>query len=350
MITKPLPVLNCSDAVLIGRSKGFLDMMNQVGRVAETDLPVLLTGESGTGKELVASALHKQSGRSNHPFVAVNCGAIPSELIESELFGHVKGSFTGADRDRQGLWEEAAGGTIFLDEITETSLAFQVKLLRTIQQGEIRSIGSNRTRSLDVRVIAASNRDIEREVEAGRFRQDLFYRLNAVQINLPPLRARHEDILLLAESFAIKAYSGKRPLGFSPEVVDVLTRYPWPGNIRELRHAIIRAVAMCGDVITAQDLPDRIRDYGQRQAEEIASAERSDVPRSINKWRTLAAAQANYVSEVLRHTNWNKQAASRILEVDRKTLARMIDRHKLRRQSAEALVPPPAIPRGLLAA
>jgi len=350
MITKQLSVLNRSDAVLIGRSKGFLDMMDQVGRVAETDLPVLLTGESGTGKELVASALHKQSGRLNQPFVPVNCGAIPSELIESELFGHVKGSFTGADRDRQGLWEEAAGGTIFLDEITETSLAFQVKLLRTIQQGEIRSIGSNQTRSLDVRVIAASNRDIEREVEAGRFRQDLFYRLNAVQINLPPLRARHQDILLLAKSFARKVYSGERVMAFSPEVIAVLTRYPWPGNIRELRHTIIRAVAMCDGLITVQDLPERIRDYGQRQAEEIASAERSYAPRGINKWRTLAATQAKYVSEVLAHTNWNKQAASRILQVDCKTLTRMINRHKLKPQSAETLIPPSAIPRGLFAA
>src|SRR6185295_7408298 len=171
-----------SDIDLVGRSNVFISVMKQVGRVAATALPVLLTGESGTGKEVVASALHQRSQRSQKSFVAVNCGAIPSELIESELFGHVRGSFTGADRDRRGLWEEADGGTVFLDEITETSPAFQVKLLRALQEGEIRRVGSNHTQKVDVRVIAASNRDVEREVKGGRFRQDLFYRLNAVSI------------------------------------------------------------------------------------------------------------------------------------------------------------------------
>src|SRR6267378_89146 len=196
-----------SDIDLIGRSHAFIEVMKQVGRVAATNLPVLLSGESGTGKELVASALHRRSSRADGPFVAVNCAAIPGELIESELFGHVKGSFTGADRDRLGLWEEANGGTVFLDEITETTPVFQVKLLRALQEGEIRRVGSNQTVRVDVRAIAASNRHVEQEVEGGRFRKDLFYRLNAVSIVLPPLRDRREDILPLAKGFAERVYS-----------------------------------------------------------------------------------------------------------------------------------------------
>ena len=179
-----------SDIELVGRSQAFIEVMKQVGRVSNTNLPVFLTGESGTGKELVASAIHRRSGRMEKPFVAVNCGAIPAELIEAELFGHVKGSFTGADRDRRGLWEEADGGTVFLDEITETTPSFQVKLLRALQMGEIRRVGANQTLKVNVRVIAASNRNVEQEVASGRFRNDLFYRLNAVSIVLPPLRER----------------------------------------------------------------------------------------------------------------------------------------------------------------
>src|SRR5204863_6924898 len=182
-------------------SHAFIEVMKQVGRVAPTNLPVLLTGESGTGKELVASTIHQRSGRGDRTFVAVNCGAIPAELIEAELFGHVKGAFTGADRDRRGLWEEADDGTVFLDEISETNSSFQVKLLRALQMGEIRRVGSNQTQKVNVRVIAASNRNVEQEVAEGRFRHDLFYRLNAVSIVLPPLRERREDIPPLAQSF-----------------------------------------------------------------------------------------------------------------------------------------------------
>ncbi|HVQ38604.1 MAG TPA: sigma-54 dependent transcriptional regulator [Pyrinomonadaceae bacterium] len=244
-----------SDIDLVGRSGVFINVMKQVGRVAATSLPVLLTGESGTGKEVVASALHQHSQRSEGSFVAVNCGAIPSELIESELFGHVRGSFTGADRDRRGLWEEADGGTVFLDEITETAPAFQVKLLRALQEGEIRRVGSNQTQKLDVRVIAASNRDVEGEVKAGRFRQDLFYRLNAVSIVLPPLRERREDILPLTRYFSERVYSLNSSVSFSPEALVLLEAYAWPGNIRELENAVVRAAAMCDGTIRAQDLP-----------------------------------------------------------------------------------------------
>src|SRR5918912_1101234 len=200
-----------SDLELVGRSAAFVEVMKLVGRVAPKNMPVLVTGESGTGKEVVARAVHQRSPRAAETFVAVNCGAIPSELIESELFGHTKGAFTGAHVDRRGLWEEADGGTIFLDEITETTPAFQVKLLRALQEGEIRRVGSNQTVHVDVRVIAATNRDVERETQEGRFRQDLLYRLNAVTIHLPPLRERREDIQPLARRFAERVHRSDDP-------------------------------------------------------------------------------------------------------------------------------------------
>jgi len=315
-----------SDIDLIGRSHAFIEVMKQVGRVAATNLPVLLTGESGTGKELVAAALHQRSGRADKAFVAVNCGAIPAELIESELFGHTKGSFTGADRDRCGLWEEADGGTVFLDEVTETTLSFQVKLLRVLQEREIRRVGSNQTRRVDVRVLAASNRDVEAEVRAGRFRNDLFYRLNAVSIALPPLRDRREDIPPLAQVFADRVYSLNPTVRFSPEAVTLLERYPWPGNIRELENAVVRAAAMCDGIIRVQDLPERIRGYraepGPTNLEEIADA-------SEQEWPQLSEIEGRYVARVLQYTHGNKQAASRVLGVDRKTLDRMIKRHHI---------------------
>jgi len=315
-----------SDIDLIGRSHAFIEVMKQVGRVAATNLPVLLTGESGTGKELVAAALHQRSGRADKTFVAVNCGAIPAELIESELFGHMKGSFTGADRDRRGLWEEADGGTVFLDEITETALSFQVKLLRVLQERELRRVGSNQTRRVDVRVIAASNRDVEAEVRAGRFRNDLFYRLNAVSIALPPLRERREDIPPLAQAFADRVYSLNPAVRFSPEAVTLLERYPWPGNIRELENAVVRAAAMCDGIIRVQDLPERIREYRSEprptDVEAVAEASEPD-------WPQLSEIEGRYVARVLQYTGGNKQAASRVLGVDRKTLDRMIKRHHI---------------------
>lgn len=314
-----------SDIELVGRSEVFIEVMKQVGRVAGTNLPVLLTGESGTGKEVVASALHRRSRRAGEPFVPVNCGAIPSELIESELFGHVKGSFTGADRDRLGLWEGADGGTVFLDEITETTPAFQVKLLRALQEGEIRRVGSNQTTRVDVRVIAASNRDVEAEVDAGRFRKDLFYRLNAVSIVLPPLRNRLEDILPLARTFAARVHSLNPVVRFSADALALLEQYSWPGNIRELENAIVRAAAMCDGTIRAQDLPERVRGNGRSPGLEVLAADPSAVVE--DEWPTLAVIEGRYVARALEHTGGNKQAAARLLEVDRKTLDRMIKRH-----------------------
>ncbi len=315
-----------SNIHLVGRSAAFIEVMKQVGKVAATNLPVLLTGESGTGKEVVASALHQRSKRADKAFVAVNCGAIPAELIESELFGHVRGSFTGADRDRRGLWEEADGGTVFLDEITETTPAFQVKLLRAVQEGEIRRVGSNVTQQVDVRVIAASNRDVETEVAGGRFRQDLFYRLNAVSIVLPPLRERREDILPLAKSFAEQVYSLNPTVNFSPEALTLLERYIWPGNIRELENAVVRAAAMCEGMIRPQDLPERVRNFRDETSGEEDKKEAAGEPED---WPSLSEVEARYVRRVLIHTKGNKQAAARLLHVDRKTLDRMIKRHNI---------------------
>jgi two-component system response regulator AtoC len=323
-----------SDIDLVGRSAVFIEVMKQVGRVAATNLPVLLTGESGTGKELVASALHRRSPRAEKPFLAVNCGAIPAELIESELFGHVKGSFTSADRDRRGLLEEADGGTVLLDEITETTLAFQVKLLRALQEGEIRRVGSNQTVRIDVRVIASSNREVEQEIAAGRFRKDLFYRLNAVAIKLPPLRERREDVLLLARSFADQVYSLNPGVRFSTEALELLDQYPWPGNIRELENAVIRAVALCDGTIRAQDLPESVRNH-HRAKTENGNSEIGARPATEEEWPAMAEIEGRYVTRVLGHTRGNKQAAARVLGVDRKTLDRMIKRHNISVKDAQ---------------
>ena len=323
-----------SDIELVGRSQAFIEVMKQVGSVSNTDLPVLLTGESGTGKELVASAIHHRSGRADKPFVAVNCGAIPAESIEAELFGHVKGSFSGADGDRSGLWEEADGGTVFLHEITETTPAFQVKLLSALETGEIRRVGANQTQKVNVRVIAASNRNVDEEVGAGRFRNDLFYRLNAVSIVLPPLRERPEDIPPLAQSFADRVYSLSPPVKFSPEALALLERYSWPGNTRELENAVVRAVAMCDGTIRVKDLPQRVRNYTQRHTDNGTAGANGSGETPREEWVPLSQIEGRYVAQVLEHTRGNKQAAARVLAVDRKTLDRMIKRHHIDTEKA----------------
>jgi DNA-binding NtrC family response regulator len=328
---RPRSVLNPgyqSDLPLIGTSQKFVDCLKMVGRVAGTNLPVLITGESGTGKEVVARSIHMRSKRADHRFVTVNCGAIPTELIESELFGHARGSFTGADRERVGLWEEATGGTLFLDEITETNSLFQVKLLRALQEGEIRRVGSNRTVKVDVRVIAATNRDIESDVRDGGFREDLLYRLNAVTIDLPPLRERAEDIPLLAEHFVRKVSEVNAPQ-FSPQAIALFQNYDWPGNVRELENAVLRAVSLCDDVIDPRHLPPRMQ-KAVTPAASVEDSNGSDL-RSINgfkggKWLSLADMEFEYISQVLADFDGNKQAASRVLNIDRKTLARIANR------------------------
>jgi two-component system, NtrC family, response regulator AtoC len=317
-----------SDIELVGRSEAFIEVMKQVGRVSNTDLPVLLTGESGTGKKLVAAAIHHRSGRKDQPFVAFNCGAVPADLIEANLFGHVKGSFTGADRDQRGLWEEADGGTVFLNEISETTSPFQVKLLQALQTGEIRRVGSNQTQKINVRVIAASNRNVEQEVAAGRFRNDLFHRLNAVSIVLPPLRERSEDIPPLAQSFADRVYSLSPTVKFSIDALSLLERYTWPGNIRELENAVVQAAAICDGTIRVTDLPERVRNYATKLSETGTSEASLDLS-PIDAWVPLSEIEGRYVARVLEHTGGNKQAAARVLQVDRKTLDRMIKRHHI---------------------
>jgi DNA-binding NtrC family response regulator len=336
----PTPVYT-SDIDLIGISSAFVEVMKLVGRVAATNLPVLITGESGTGKEIVARAIHQRSPRASQSFVAVNCGAIPSELIESELFGHVRGAFTGAERDRRGLLQEADGGTILLDEITETTPAFQVKLLRALQEGEIRRVGSNNTVSVDVRVIAATNREVEQEVKEGRFRQDLFYRLNAVTLRLPPLRERREDIMPLARHFAARAArAGLAAVSFSRDAALALVAYDWPGNIRELENAVIRAVALCDRAVRPEDLPERVRDAGAQAAAARThgtpsadthepAPEARDARHEEEPLLSLSELEGRHIARVLAHTGGNKQAAARLLGIDRTTLQRMIKRHGL---------------------
>jgi DNA-binding NtrC family response regulator len=323
-----------SEIPLIGRSPAFLKCLKTVGRVAPTNLPVLISGESGTGKEIVAQSIHQSSPRKNAPFVAVNCGAIPVELIESELFGHEKGAFTGADRERIGLWQEADGGTIFLDEITETSLLFQVKLLRALQQGEIRRVGSNRNIKVDVRVIAATNRNIKEEVQRGRFRQDLMYRLNAVTIHLPPLRERTEDIPLLAEYFASRMpLPDGSPAAFSPAAMEMLKNYNWEGNVRELENAVLHAVSLSNEIIYPEHLPETVQQFSGVSSGDLQTSEEASTktPTSANgEWLTLAAIEAKYAAQVLAHTGWNKQAAARLMGIDYKTLTRIIKRYGIK--------------------
>ncbi|HEX7723615.1 MAG TPA: sigma-54 dependent transcriptional regulator [Pyrinomonadaceae bacterium] len=332
----PSPPVYTSDIDLVGVSAAFVEVMKLVGRVASTNLPVLITGESGTGKEIVARAIHRRSPRADEPFVAVNCGALPAELIESELFGHVRGSFTGATADRRGLWQEADHGTVFLDEITETSLAFQVKLLRALQEGEIRRVGSNQTQRVDVRVIAATNRDAEEEVRDGRFRQDLLFRLNAVTIHLPALRERRDDIRPLAKYFAERAKGmNAAPIGFSKEAIWMLDNYDWPGNIRELENAIVRATALCDQVVRPEDLPERVRRSFEPGSQDLVPASAAGYGSSDEVMLPLAEVERRHIVRVLARTGGNKQAAARILAIDRTTLQRKLERYDLGKSESD---------------
>jgi DNA-binding NtrC family response regulator len=335
---EPATPVYTSDIGLIGKSPALVKVMKMVGRLAATSLPVLITGESGTGKEIVARAIHRRSPRATRPFVAVNCGALPAGLIESELFGHTRGSFTGADRDRPGLFEEAGGGTIFLDEITETTPVFQVKLLRALQEGEVRRVGSNRPLRVDVRVIAASNRDPKAEVRDRRFRRDLFYRLNGVSLYLPPLRERREDILPLVEHFAGRVRpQGDMRLRFSPEAVRLLEEYAWPGNIRELENAVMHAAALCDHTVRPEDLPEDIREGHPAPADEPSPSLKTLAPQTAEEWVPLSEVERRYVSRVLAHTGGNKLAAARLLGIDRKRLGRLMQRHRIEINDAAGL-------------
>jgi DNA-binding NtrC family response regulator len=299
---------------LIGRSDGMREVFIAIGKASSASATVLITGESGTGKELAARAIHYSSVRSSAPFVPVNCGGIPEGLLESELFGHVKGAFTGATESRAGFFHAADGGTIFLDEISDMSLAMQVKLLRVLQDKEVCMVGSNRTRKVDVKILAATNKDLQGLVKKGLFREDLFYRLNVITIIIPPLRERGDDILLLAHHFLTQfaAESGKGTPGFSNEALQSLRSYNWPGNVRELENVIQRLVVMTdGDLIEVPDLPSLMR---------------FSALRNTGFTRTLAEVENEYISNVLASVDGNKTRAAEILGIDRKTL-----REKLKR-------------------
>jgi two-component system response regulator AtoC len=329
---------------IVGASPKMQRILKLVSRVARTDSTVLLIGESGTGKELVARSLHIQSRRVQGPFVPVHLGAIPETLIESELFGYVRGAFTGAAGDRAGLVEQADGGTLFLDEVGEMPLAAQVKLLRTLETNEVRRLGDNATRVVDLRVVAATHRDLHADVESGRFREDLYYRLNVVQIELPPLRERREDIGLLASYFLARIgdRQGRRGLGFSPEAMALIERYDYPGNVRELENAIEHAVAVGeGAVIRPGDLPPALRyprmlptagelDAGARAARPVGSEAQG--PRDPRDTWSLAEVEKEHIRRVLALHRGNATGAARQLGISRTTLWRKLREYGLKRR------------------
>lgn len=309
---------------LIGESPPMRKLANRLARVADTETSILVTGETGTGKELVAQALHKQSRRHEGPFVAVNCAALPDALLESELFGHKRGAFTDAKTERKGLFFLANGGTLFFDEIGDFPLALQPKLLRSLEERCVRPIGGTSELDFDVRIIAATNRDIETAVEEGRFREDLYYRINVIQIALPPLRERGTDILLLAqhfvEQFAIR--SEKQIAGISNATSEKLLNYTWPGNVRELRNTIERAVALTGyEKISVDDLPKKIRNY---KASHFLVG--SDNPSELVP---IQEVERRYILHVLKTVGGNKTLAARVLGLDRKTLYRKLQHYKV---------------------
>jgi len=307
---------------LSGSSHAMQDVYDCLVRVADSDMSVLLTGEHGTGKELAARALHARGGRRAKPFVAVNCAALPESLLESELFGHARGAFTDARTEHKGLFVQASGGTLLLDEIGDLPRSLQPKLLRVLEERHVRPIGGDMEVPFDVRVIAATNQDLEESVEQGRFRADLFYRLNVIQIEMPPLRVRGTDILLLAQHFLERAAAreGRGALGLSEAVAERLLNYRWPGNVRELRNAIERAVALTrSDRIVVEDLPERIRAY--RSTDLVLGA---DDPACLD---TLDNVERRYITHVLRTVGDNRTQAARILGLDRKTLYRKLQRY-----------------------
>lgn len=309
---------------MVGTSPKMIELYKDIARVAPTKLTVLILGESGTGKELAARAIHQNSPRRDGPFVAVNCGALTETLLEAELFGHTKGSFTGANADRRGLWEEAQGGTLFLDEIGETSLAMQVKLLRALQEGEVRRVGSNQDRKVDARIIAATNRNLEEEVKTGNFREDLFYRLSVLTINVPALRDRGPDIQLLAEMALARARAnvGKPSLKFSDDAMSTLQVYEWKGNVRELEAAVeYAALRARGSEILPEDLPVKLLsdDFKQRAGRLHLTEMYGDLP-------SLDELEKRYLVHVLEQTGRNRTRTAEILGVDRRTLYRMAER------------------------
>ncbi|HMI56378.1 MAG TPA: sigma-54 dependent transcriptional regulator [Gemmatimonadaceae bacterium] len=306
----------------VGASKPWLDALSVAESVAGTDSTVLLQGESGTGKEVVARYIHDLSARATKPFLSINCGALPESLLESELFGHVKGSFTGASRDKEGLFSAAGEGTFFLDEIGETTPATQVKLLRVLQQREVIPVGSTEAKPVNARVIAATNRDLEDEIKRGNFRNDLFYRLNVISIVLPPLRDRPGDIALLSEAFLLGAAEarGEPQRTLTPEAAEAMEKYSWPGNVRELENALERAAILAkGDTIPVSALPERVVEP------------KSDplVGDGVQANPTLDTIERAYIMWVLENEGGNKPRTAEVLGIDPSTLYRKLSRYGL---------------------
>jgi len=305
----------------LGKSRVFQDVMRLAEQVAPTESTVLIQGESGTGKEVIARYIHELSTRSDGPFLSINCGALPESLLESELFGHVKGSFTGAVRDKQGLFAAARGGTFFLDEIGEMSPATQVKLLRVLQEREAIPVGATEAIAVDVRVVAATNRDLEDDIKRGRFRSDLYYRLNVIAIHLPPLRDRRDDIEIFVTAFLerVAVEHGRPPQRLDPEAFDEIMRYDWPGNVRELENALERAgVLTKGETIPLSAMPVKITEH---RAEPLV-AERSHVN------PTLDVIEQAYITWVLTSEGGNKTRAAEVLGIDPSTLYRKLSRYE----------------------
>lgn len=310
---------------IIGQSPKMQEIFELISRISQNDITVLIEGESGTGKELVSHAIHKLSGRSEKPFIVVNCGAIPENLIESELFGHIRGAFTGAVSNKNGLFYEANQGTLFLDEIGELPPQLQVKLLRVLQEGEVKPVGSNETIKVDVRVLAATNRSLKQMVESGQFRSDLYYRLNVILIALPALKQRHEDIILLAEHFLKKFNNrlNKEVRSFAPEVIEMLKAYSWPGNIRELENVIEHAVALAmGNEVLIYDLPAHI------QPSEATIVNNFEP-------KTLKELEKEHIINVLNKVNGEHEKACEVLGIGRTTLWRKLKEYHLQDSSSD---------------
>jgi DNA-binding NtrC family response regulator len=311
------PAVEFSSGEIIGRTPAMLAVYKQIARAADSVVPVLIVGESGTGKELVAQALHRNSQRAARPFVAINCGALAETLLESELFGHTRGAFTGAVADSKGLFEQAQGGTVFLDEVGETSPALQVKLLRVLEEGEVRPVGGTRPIKVDNRVVAATNRDLERAVGDQQFRADLYYRLSVIVIRLPPLRERRDDVPLLIAAF-LKAACKRagRQVALSPAALDMFLSYDWPGNVRQLENTIQRVVLFTrGSVVEPDDIPGALHNVPR----ETPAGLFEELP-------SLEEVERRYVEHVLKAVGGNRTRAADVLGIDRRTLYRMADR------------------------
>jgi len=314
------------DKTIIGTSEEMVRVFKMVDRVADSEATILIQGESGTGKELVAREIHYRSRKAQGPFVSINCGAIPRDLLESNLFGHVKGSFTGAVRDAAGLFQVAEGGTFFLDEIADMPHATQVKLLRALQEREIIPVGGTQPIKIDCRLVAATNADLEKEVAEGRFRADLFYRLNVIPIKLPSLRQRRDDIPLLVDHFLKRHAAGGTPKLMSKDTIELLMKYDWPGNVRELENVMERSLVLDErGTISPEDLPDKIR-YGISQRGSLVI----DSPTM-----TLDELEKEYIMKVLHHTRWQKKRASEILGINASTLYRKLIGYGIEKSQAE---------------